>query len=64
MFGRGACDTKGSLACMLIALRIMRLVGWEPAAPVYLTTVAGEEFGASGVRVLLQTPFFSGITNG
>lgn len=43
VFGRGALDTKGTLACMLQAAQEMALEGFEPAHDVYFCFSGDEE---------------------
>jgi acetylornithine deacetylase len=51
LHGRGACDTKGALVAMLEALRILQ--GRAHATILFAATI-DEEFGATGVRRLVQ----------
>ena len=53
MYGRGACDTKGSMAAMLLAIR--RVLDEDGALPVDIHFVAtcNEEAGADGARALM-----------
>jgi acetylornithine deacetylase len=55
VYGRGACDTKGSLAAMMFALR--QLLAQSAALPrgVVLAATADEEFGMSGARTLVES---------
>lgn len=55
MFGRGACDTKGSLAAMMLALKLVRESGCEPEATVYLAAVADEEYKFRGITRVLES---------
>jgi acetylornithine deacetylase len=43
LYGRGACDAKGSIVAMLGALRLLRASDTEPAANVMLHLVSDEE---------------------
>ena len=56
LFGRGACDTKGSVAAMLSALST---IANEPRAPAHteiiLTALVDEEFGQAGSRALVRS---------
>ncbi len=52
MWGRGCCDTKGSLACFVSALRFAREDGWVFDRPVQLAAVMGEETGCEGALAL------------
>lgn len=53
LYGRGACDTKGSLAGMLAALADLVESG-GPHATVVLAAVADEEAGMRGSKALLH----------
>jgi acetylornithine deacetylase len=55
LWGRGACDTKGSLAAFLTALHVADEEGWRFTRPVKLAAVAGEETGCDGARALVET---------
>ena len=48
LYGRGSCDMKGSLACMLAAAE--RCAGRKLAAPLYVTATADEEVGYGGAE--------------
>lgn len=60
VWGRGACDTKGPMAAMLEALRLM---GEEKRVPaetdVWFTGLMGEESGNDGIEFLMQSDFFA-----
>lgn len=54
--GRGACDTKGSLAAMWCALRaVARSADRPQATEIVLATMADEEVGQTGSRALART---------
>lgn len=53
MVGRGTCDTKGSLAAFLMALRIAREEGWRFDRPIQLVAAMGEETGCEGALALV-----------
>jgi acetylornithine deacetylase len=56
VYGRGACDMKGSLACMLSAVSTATD---KLKAPVFLTVTADEEVGYGGARhVVEQSKFY------
>jgi len=43
VWGRGACEQKGSLAAMLMAMKLIARSGWElPGALYFVTSTAGE----------------------
>eukprot|EP00013_Stygamoeba_regulata_P025226 CAMPEP_0177647984 /NCGR_PEP_ID=MMETSP0447-20121125/10587_1 /TAXON_ID=0 /ORGANISM="Stygamoeba regulata, Strain BSH-02190019" /LENGTH=443 /DNA_ID=CAMNT_0019150597 /DNA_START=33 /DNA_END=1364 /DNA_ORIENTATION=- len=48
LYGRGAGDMKGGLACALIALRVLRQLGYRPAAYVGVHAVLEEECTGNG----------------
>jgi len=50
LYGRGACDTKASLAAMLLAMRALR--DSPPACEVLLAALVDEEVTFSGARAL------------
>jgi acetylornithine deacetylase len=52
LYGRGSCDMKGSVACMLAAAET-----FDPAtlkAPVYIVVTADEEIGCQGAREVVN----------
>ena len=50
LYGRGACDTKGSLAAMMLACRQLLEEGLLPAKNCLLLGVADEEWGTTGIQ--------------
>ena len=50
LYGRGACDTKGSLAAMLVALERLRDRRAELTTNVALLAAVDEEHGATGIK--------------
>lgn len=50
IYGRGSCDMKGSLACMLAA--VAEHSASELTEPVYIVCTADEEVGLQGARYL------------
>jgi len=48
LYGRGSCDMKGSVACMLAAIE--QTPAAELTQPVYFTCTADEEIGYGGAR--------------
>ncbi|MBD2844069.1 M20/M25/M40 family metallo-hydrolase [Paenibacillus sp. IB182496] len=52
LYGRGACDTKASLAAMLVALETVAHSGWTPPRAVRLAAVVDEEVNYTGVSAL------------
>jgi succinyl-diaminopimelate desuccinylase len=53
LWGRGAADMKGALACMIGALRALRGSGRRLAGEVVLAGVVGEESGSQGTLHLV-----------
>ncbi len=54
LYGRGACDDKGSVAAILGALKLMRDAGREPACALEAQIVGGEEVGGCGALDLVR----------
>ena len=54
LHGRGSCDTKGSLAAMLLALRWAAGVS-EPAGPLTVAAAVDEETGSAGAKALPES---------
>lgn len=52
LHGLGACDVKGTLAAMLLALRLLVRRGLRPARTIVLAATVDEEHQARGVRQL------------
>lgn len=48
LYGRGSCDMKGSVACMLAAME--QVAAKDLRHPVYITCTADEEIGYGGAR--------------
>jgi len=55
LYGRGACDNKGSVATVLTAMKRVAARGGNPS-PVILACTADEECGFSGIRSFLADP--------
>lgn len=51
-YGRGACDMKGSLACMLTAAAAVRAEAQD--APLWVVCTADEETGFAGARHVVE----------
>jgi putative selenium metabolism hydrolase len=54
IYGRGACDLKGQLACQVHALGALKAAGIEHKADLYMAAVVWEERGGLGARHLGQ----------
>lgn len=60
LHGRGACDTKGSLAAMIVAMEALARSGEPPPLAVHLAAVVDEEHGYRGVSALVASLAASG----
>lgn len=55
IYGRGACDDKGSLAAMLVAFEaLLGDTTWQSRGKLILTAVGGEERGGVGTHLLVE----------
>lgn len=50
LIGRGACDDKGPLAAMILAVREILLSGKQPPANVLLLAAGDEEYAQTGIK--------------
>lgn len=57
VYGRGSCDTKGSLAAMMYAFKMLKQNDIQPATDIYLAAVIDEEHQYRGVTHLLNNGF-------
>ena len=57
LHGRGACDTKASLAAMLHALAAVKASGARPRHTLCLAATIGEEMAHQGIRHLVDSGF-------
>ncbi len=57
MFGRGACDDKGSLTAMLLAMKLLKEKKISLKGRVYFVAVVDEEYKYKGVSHLLDNGF-------
>ena len=53
LWGRGACDMKGGIACGIVALRALQALGVRLAGDVVFQSVVDEETGGPGTRAAL-----------
>jgi acetylornithine deacetylase/succinyl-diaminopimelate desuccinylase family protein len=53
LWGRGACDMKGGIACGIVALRALQALGLGLAGDVLFQSVVDEETGGPGTRAAL-----------
>jgi acetylornithine deacetylase/succinyl-diaminopimelate desuccinylase family protein len=54
IYGRGACDTKASLAAMLVAMETLKLLGVTPPCNIHLASVVDEEISYKGIAAIAQ----------
>lgn len=57
IYGRGSCDTKGSLAAFLTALALARRAGQLPTDKLYFVATVSEETGCQGASALMESGF-------
>lgn len=55
LYGRGACDTKGSLAAMMLVIRALLDSGISPGCTLTLLGAADEEYRTLGMRHYLDS---------
>lgn len=55
--GRGACDVKGPMVSMLLALRELARVGGAPGCRVAFAATMGEEYNLQGARHIVSDHF-------
>ena len=54
IWGRGAMDIKGPLACQVHAPALLKAAGIEPAGDLYVTCTVMEEVGGIGAQLLAE----------
>ena len=54
LYGRGACDMKGGLACNVMAVEVLREAGVRLRGSVHLQSVVGEEDGGLGTFATIR----------
>lgn len=54
MYGRGSCDTKATMACMLNAIKLILDAGERPSATISIVGAVDEECGQYGVLKLVE----------
>ena len=57
LYGRGACDTKGPMAAMLLGLRRVLDEAGQPPITVWFAGTCNEELGATGAAALMASGF-------
>ena len=55
LFGRGSCDTKAGLACMMAAVAWAKLRGIRPRSSIWMASVVDEEHSCQGVLALCKS---------
>lgn len=55
LYGRGSCDTKAGLACMMAALANFKNSGQTPKSSIMVASVIDEEYSALGVKKLCES---------
>ncbi|NIL78742.1 MULTISPECIES: M20 family metallopeptidase [Rhodococcus] len=56
LFGRGACDMKGGLAAVVMAMAALKEAGAVGASPVSLACLVDEEDTGLGIRAYVRAP--------
>ncbi|MDD2709497.1 MAG: M20 family metallopeptidase [Verrucomicrobiae bacterium] len=60
VYGRGACDTKGSMAAIMVALNeLVRSKKLPSSTDIWFTGLMGEESGNDGIAFLMSSDFFA-----
>jgi acetylornithine deacetylase len=54
VYGRGACDNKGSLAAMVLALLQLLESGKQPSSTIWLLAAGDEEYAQCGIRYFMS----------
>ena len=57
LYGRGACDTKGPMAAILLGLREVLAQDGRPPVTVHFVSTCNEELGATGAHALMASGF-------
>jgi len=57
LYGRGACDDKGSLTAMILAMLDLLESGERPPRPVLLLCAGDEEYAQTGIKSFRGLPF-------
>ena len=55
LYGRGACDMKGSLAAMMTAMTAIKLSGCRLGGDIFFTATVDEEEKGTGVEALVRS---------
>lgn len=51
---RGACDAKGPVAAIWLAMKVLEDIGFQPSGDVQAQVVVEEEFGGNGALALIR----------
>lgn len=58
LWGRGAADMKGAIACMICAVKLLRDRGWKPKFNLMIATTVDDEIaGKMGMKFLIEEGF-------
>ena len=57
LYGRGACDTKGPMAAMLLGIESVLASDGQPPVDVYFVSACDEESGGTGAKALMASGF-------
>jgi acetylornithine deacetylase/succinyl-diaminopimelate desuccinylase-like protein len=57
LYGRGACDTKGAMAAMLVAIETVLSEMGRPPVTLHFVSTCNEESGAAGAHHLMKSGF-------
>ena len=57
LYGRGACDMKGSIACFMHVMELIKKYNIKHDEDIWFTAVIDEEKSNKGVNALLQSSF-------
>ena len=58
LYGRGAHDDRGGVALLCMLAHLLREIGAELCADLYLLVTSQEEYDCGGMRAFLEQPFF------
>ncbi|VDN48336.1 Acetylornithine deacetylase [Petrocella atlantisensis] len=61
IYGRGACDMKGGLAAMLLALKSLLELGFTPKGDVIIESVVDEEGGGGGTLACIHEGYHADL---
>ncbi|MEG0450853.1 MAG: M20/M25/M40 family metallo-hydrolase [Lysinibacillus sp.] len=57
LYGRGACDTKGSLAAMMLAMEWFAVRNITPPIPIYMAATIDEEVNYLGILDIVKSDY-------